>query len=332
ALGKLGDRASTPLVVRYLDDATARLRGAAAVALWRLADSTALVPLLRRHDDPDPEVRWRVLYALEKIPAPDQVVLVTALHVDDAEWRVRAHAARTLGRQRAARASPYLVQKLGDQEPAVVVEALRGLQTIADTTCGLCVSTIVEALGHPHPYVRLTAAQVLGERFAWVPIDSTARNAALDSLAVHLRDPDAATRAASGRALLARRGRLEGGLRALLSDSSVYVRAAMVEALARLDSATAVPLLSARLRADRPLLVRMTAAEALGALGARDLSVTLRAALGDTSVLFVASVAGALAALGDTLSLPELARAYAARAADADADARIAIRDALRRL
>jgi len=49
-------------------------------------------------------------------------------------------------------------------------------------------------------------------------------------------------------------------------------------------------------------------------------------------VLVVASCASALADLGDSASVPALTRAYAARARDADADARIAIRDALRAL
>jgi cyclophilin family peptidyl-prolyl cis-trans isomerase len=58
----------------------------------------------------------------------------------------------------------------------------------------------------------------------------------------------------------------------------------------------------------------------------------LRAGLADTSALFVASCAAALASLGDSASVPALARAWRERAGDADADARIAIRDALREL
>jgi len=46
----------------------------------------------------------------------------------------------------------------------------------------------------------------------------------------------------------------------------------------------------------------------------------------------VASAAGALAALEDRASIPALTQAYVRRARDADADARISIRDALRSL
>src|SRR5262249_10867283 len=58
----------------------------------------------------------------------------------------------------------------------------------------------------------------------------------------------------------------------------------------------------------------------------------LRAGMADTSTLFVASCAGALASLGDSASVPLLVRAWTRHADDADADARIAIRDALRDL
>jgi cyclophilin family peptidyl-prolyl cis-trans isomerase/HEAT repeat protein len=333
ALGKLGSRASTPLVAAYLRDPSPLLRGEAAVALWRIADSTALDPLLERHRDPDPEVRWRVLYALEKIVAPDRVVLIAALHLDDPEWLSRAYAARTMGRQKSPRATAYLIQALADPEPAVVVNAIRALQGIADTTCARCAGGLAVLLGHPHPYVRVTAATALGERFAWVAADSVAARGALDSLARHLADPDAATRGACAAALLRRRGAAAWPRVApLLSDSSVYARVAVMRALPSLPIAVAAAELLGLAGAGSPLLVRMTAAEVLGELRAPGAVAPLRAGLADTSLLYVASCAGALAALGDSASVASLARAYAARALDADADARISIRDALRDL
>ncbi len=333
ALGKLGGKASTLLVTGYLRDPSPVLRGEAAVALWRLADSTALDALIERHRDPDPEVRWRVLYALEKIVAPDRVVLVGALHLDDVEWPSRAQAARTMGRQKSPRATAYLLQKLDDPEVPVVVNVIRALQQTADSTCARCGGGLARLLAHPHPYVRVTAATALGERFVWVAADSATRRALSDSLRAHLSDPDAATRGACARALLAH---LQGGALAavepLLADSSAYARTAALRALASVPPAVAVPLLDPRLAPRTPLFERMTAAEVLGQIRWRAAAPTLRSGLADTAMLFVASCAGALADLGDSASVPALARAYAARAADADADARISIRDALRQL
>jgi len=347
ALGKLGDHAATPAVKRFLGSPEPRLRGEAAIALWRLADTTAIGALLARHSDPDPGVRWRVMYALEKVPAPDRVVLIAALHVDDPEWLTRAYAVRTLGRQKSPRATAYVLQKLDEPEIPVVVNSIRALQFIGDTTCSLCGRALTRLLSHPNPYVRVTAATALADRFALVAADSAVRRAALDSLAARLSDPDAATRGASARALLAWRGAAAwpqaGGL---LADSSVYARvgmlqgiAAMPEPLLRAEPAPLAEALGGALAPGLPLLERMTAAEALGGLIGRTRlapfvarRADLRAGLADTSLLYVASCASALGDAGDSASVALLTRAFAKRAADAEPDARISIRDALRAL
>jgi cyclophilin family peptidyl-prolyl cis-trans isomerase/HEAT repeat protein len=333
ALGKLGDKAATPRVAAFLSDGSPRLRGEAAISLWRLADSTALGALLARHNDPDPEVRWKVLYAMEKVVAPDRIVLIAALHLSDHEWVSRAYATRTIGRQKSIRGVAYLVDRLTDPEPAVIVNALRALQLVADSTCGSCAYHIARLMAHPDPYVRVSAATALGDRFAIVGGGETGRRAAFDSLKRHLADPDAATRGAAARALLIHRGAAAlADVRPVLEDPSIYARVAVLQTLSRLDSASVLPLLRARLGPTYPLFDRMTAAEALGALHTVSVAAELRGALADTSVLFVASVASALGDLGDRASIPALAQTYVSRGGDADADARISIRDALRTL
>ena len=347
ALGKLGDTAATPLVTRYLADTSPRLRGEAAMALWRLADSTAIGALIARHSDPDPGVRWRVLYALEKVPAPDRVVLIAALHLDDPEWLTRAYAVRTLGRQKSTRATAYVLQKLDDREVPVVVNAIRALQSIADSSCGLCGGALTRLLSHPHPYVRVTAATALADRFALAMADSSVRRAALDTLAARLGDTDAATRGASARALLAWRG-IEAWpqVRSLLADSSVYARVAllqgigaMADSLLRARPDRFADALAGALAPGLPLFQRMTAAEVLGALIGRTRLApftaqlpTLRAGIADSSLLYVASCASALGDARDTVSVVPLARAFVLRAGDAEPDARLSIRDALRAL
>ena len=253
ALGKLGDKAATPKITALLGDPAAALRREAAMALWRLADSTAIDSLLRHHADPDREVRWRVQYALEKIVAPDQIVPAVALHINDPEWLVRAYAARTLGRQKSARATPYLLQMLGDGTSAVVVNALRALQLVADSTCAACLPDIAQTLGHADPYVRVTAATALADRFAWVAADSALQGAVTDSLAGRLADPDPATRGAAARALIARTGvNAVAAVEPLLDDRSVYTRSAVLQALATLPAGRAAPLLTPRRRKPAP--------------------------------------------------------------------------------
>jgi len=334
ALGKVGAKAQTPVVVRALDDPLPAVRGAAAVALWRLADSTAVDALVAHDDDPDAGVRWRVLWALEKVPAADRVVLRAALHVGDPDATVRARAVRTIGRQKSARGTAYLFAALADADVGVVVEAIRALQQIADTATVAAGPALEHGLAHAHPYVRVTAATALGERFAWVAGDSAERVRLADALAARLADPDAATRGAAAKALLARRGAAALPLvRPLLADSVVYVRVAVLEGLRALpgdDDAAA--LLAGRLAPPATVFERATAADVLGERKDTSAAAALTAGLRDTSWLFAASCAGALGAIGDVSAVPRLLAAYAAHHGDTEPDARLAIVDALRTL
>src|SRR5262249_37794361 len=334
ALGKLGERAATQVVVHALDDPAQAVRAAAATALWRLADSTAVDALIAHDDDPSPEVRWRVLWAMEKIPAPGKIVLRAALHLDDPDVMVRARAARTIGREKHPRGTAYLLNLLGDPSEAVVVNAVRGLELIGDSTCSGCAPLLLRALGHKHPYVRVTVATALGDRFAWARADSAMRLRIADSLAAHLGDGDAATRAAAAKALIARRG-AEGfaRARALLDDSSSYVRVAVLEALRGLPrGGEPFEILKQHLSPPTGLFERSTAAEVLGDRRESGAEPLLRAGLADTSLLFVASCATGLAALGDTASARRMVATYAARAVDREPDAPLAVREALRSL
>jgi HEAT repeat protein/cyclophilin family peptidyl-prolyl cis-trans isomerase len=333
AIGKLADPASTAKLVRFLPDPAAPIRREAAMALWRIGDSTAVDHLLARRSDPDPTVRWRVIYALEKIVMPSKIVLQVALHLDDTDALVRAYAARTLGRQKSPRATAYVTQAVGDVDRNVGVNAIRALQFIADSTCATCLPTLTGALGHAHPYMRVTAATAMADRFAWVRADSAARANATKALEKALADSNAATRGAAARALIARDGeRALERVRPLLADTSLYTRTAVITALTLLPPATATPMLLERLSPAQPLFVRTTSLDALGTLKSREALEPVRAALEDTTLLVSASAAAALGEMGDSASVTALAAAYARRVRDADADARIAIRDALRQL
>ena len=335
ALGKLGDHAATPRVLKALGHFDAGMRGEAAVALWRLADSTAIDGLLAHHDDPDAEVRWRVQYALEKIVKPDRVVLVSALHLDDPEWLTRAYAVRTIGRQKSTRGTAYAAQRVSDPEVGVAVNAIRALVSIADSTCASCGPQLVTALGHPNPYVRVTAATALESRFAWVATRDTARRVAMrEALWKALEDRDPATRAQAARTLLVHGLRWPRGVAVttLLRDTSAVVRATVTRSLSLMPAVTAFPMLLGILKPDHSLLERMNAAEALGELHRTDIAFELRPSLADTSALFVSAVAGALAEMGDSASVPAIVAAFRKWAPRADPDARIALDDALRRL
>jgi cyclophilin family peptidyl-prolyl cis-trans isomerase/HEAT repeat protein len=341
SLGKLGDRAATAAVVPLLGSRSARLRGDAAVALWRLADTSAAGALLAHTGEPDPDVRWRVVYALEKLVLPARVVPALLPMLGDPDPLVRAHVARTLGRQKSAQATQALLATLADKDAAVVVNAVRALQSIADSTAGAQLPALRALAEHADPYVRVTAVTAMAERFAWTTAAHDDSNAAGRTLMLGLEDTDPATRAACGRALVLRFEREGLNLAGRLEhDRSPYTRAGWLDGLRALpDPDWAARRLEGGLDRGQPLIVRMTAAELTGVLGGRaphgalrPLLDTLRAGVGSSDVLFAAACAGALGDWGDTASVALLAETYARRGKDADADARQAIRDALRQL
>lgn len=342
ALGKLQDKAATPRVAAMLSASRPSLRATAAVALWRLADTTAIEPLVAQLSEQDPGVRWRVVYALEKTVSPARLVAAVSPLLADPDALVRAHAARTLGRQKSPLATAALVAACADADHPVVVNAVRALQSIADTTDAATLGALARLLGSRDPYVTVTAATALAEPFAWKAASAPARESARAALRAATRHDDAATRGAAARTLAMRFGADEREPWTMVANDerSVYARTGALDGLRAPAAVAMVPgALAAALGPDRELLERMTAADLAGAIYARDhapallpLLGVLRAGVDDANTLFAASCAGALGEWGDSASVPLLARAYAARGADADPDARQAIAGALAQL
>jgi len=347
ALGKLGDVAATPQILKALHVWSPAERLRACESLWRLADTTAAGAIIAEIPGArDPALRWRLTYALEKLPLPARVVPAVSPLLTDREPVVRAHAARTLGREKSPLATASLLGALDDADPAVVVNVIRALQLIADGSHPGTGARFARLLLHRDPYVRVTAASALADSFAWV--GSGADSAAIVAALRHgAEDSDFATRGAAGRALIVRL-KLSGldMARPLFADTSAYTRTAVIDGLRQMraedieqNPPRVVNALSGQYFNGTHTLVRMTAAEVAGQLIGKThrpeierLLEPLRAGVGDRNVLIAAAAAGALADAGDTASVPLLAKAYATRGHDADADARIGIRDALRQL
>jgi cyclophilin family peptidyl-prolyl cis-trans isomerase/HEAT repeat protein len=346
ALGKLGDKAATAKLLPFLGKGTFSRKERVCESLWRLADTSAVGTLIGNLGQKDAAVRWRVAYALEKLPVPARVVPAVTPLLRDPDPLVRAHAARTLGREKSPLATGALMAALDDGDAAVVVNAVRSLQGIGDGSVPGIGARLAKLLAHRDPYVRVTAATALADSFVWAL--AGADSMGLRSALIHgCDDADFATRGACGRTLIVRfhRSGLELA-RGLFADSSAYTRNAVMDGLRTLRAhdldetpPRAANALAGAFHTDGHRLVRMTAAEVagvlLGATHHKSLSpllADLRRGVGDADVLIAAACAGALADAGDTVSVPLLASAYATRGHDADADARIGIRDALRTL
>jgi HEAT repeat protein len=139
-------RGGGPAKLRALLGLTGRL-GAASNAL--------LVRELAHH--PDVEVRIAAVRTLGALPADQESIATCLAALSDAEWAVRALAARSLGRLGDTRAVPLLEADMGDPAYWVrhhVAEALGALDEAGD-------AALRRGLANANPFVRDMAAQVL---------------------------------------------------------------------------------------------------------------------------------------------------------------------------
>jgi peptidylprolyl isomerase len=327
ALGKVGDARGTPICVAALAARETELRREGALALWRIADPRAQRPLTDALRDPDPEVRWGAAYALEKMADTAAVVRAMASVVGDSSARVRAYAARTLGRMRSRLGTGLLLDLLEDPDLAVRVNAARSLGQIADSSA---VPQLLSHLADPHPYVRESAAAALGQIG-----DAMAAPAVREAGA----DPESGVRAATATTL----SRLLAGeearraLEPFLADRESYVRAQAASALGRLSDpeseADLVALLGGKLPGGGKAEARerAAAASALGERKAAGARSALVSALDSGDAALVASAAEALGAMGasDSATVAALEAAARASASPNEPDIAVGVLEAL---
>jgi cyclophilin family peptidyl-prolyl cis-trans isomerase/HEAT repeat protein len=223
ALGKIGDHAATGVVTAQLTSGDAELSREAAIACWKLQDSTTAPFLAQGAKSEDALTRAFCAYAMERAAMPEITIKPLTMLVSDPNLTVRAYAARALGRQRSPLALEPLLRAASDKDFRVRVSAQRALGTRADSTA---LPQVLGGLLDPEPSVRETAAaaaQALRSRDAAVALRKA------------LADPDPAVRLASARALAGLLGDdAWGDLKGMLVDSERWVRAGVLETLAGL--------------------------------------------------------------------------------------------------
>ena len=133
---------------------------------WRLGPDARPDPLLRFLDDTVRLVRWRALYSLGRLRAPNAANhLVAALRDEDPAARVVAVRALTREYALSAKLGPatvagLLVRAIDDDDPGVRVNALRSLGSYHDSTFS---SAAASRVVDPDPNVRVQACASLGE-------------------------------------------------------------------------------------------------------------------------------------------------------------------------
>lgn len=228
ALGKIGDKSATGIVTSFLTHPESDLACEAAIACWRLADSTAVPMLVEATKRPDPWRRAFIAYALERTPMPPVTVNALTRIASDSAVVVRAYAARALGRQRSKDALGPLATLARDPAVPVRICAVRALGVLADSSA---LPQVLAAITDTDPHVRETAADALG---------ALRTRDGVPALTKALGDPDGGVRLAAGRALATVAPDVAAGaLLPLAADSERWVRAGILDPLGRVPGESA---------------------------------------------------------------------------------------------
>jgi HEAT repeat protein len=200
----------------------------------------------------------RSFYSVDQIVSMGPPAAPYLLEVlEDSNFKVRAFAARVLGRIGETRAVPPLIDLLSDYNQPVRTDAARALGRIGETSA---VPHLIETLGDKNENVRAAATRALGR---------IGHNAVNEMLAA-LEDDSVWVRAAAAEALGESqvRSAVPDLVEHLRKDSS-KVRTAAALALGRIgDPVALTPLMEAfHDEADKFSITRKPAAEALGLLG-----------------------------------------------------------------
>ncbi|HXV14129.1 MAG TPA: HEAT repeat domain-containing protein [Candidatus Krumholzibacteria bacterium] len=303
ALGKLGgDEAIAALDAMQRDFATS-VRADAALALARTPDPNAANALLLAVHDPDPSVMWRAAYALEKqTPMPRSCTAIQPLLEND-DPLVRAYAVRSLGKLQCKQAGKPLASLLKDADLRVVVNAARALGEIKDKGAVHPLAQIIA--DHESHHARAAAAEALGK------IDDENGK---DALAQGLLDTSAMVRINSIRALAEVLGEnAEMFCDQMRRDGSRLVRAEAIRSYGTAGLAKRASQIDEIARTDKDPLMRAAAIEALAKLKDAKVAPLLVPALRDAD--FTVATA-AVVAIGDQqykAAVPALMDAYRAR-------------------
>lgn len=304
-------------LAKFVTAEQAAVRARAARALGRLRTSSALAPLEKLAADPDPTVRFEAAFALGQTPGAGHAILDRlALERDP---KVRATLCEALGKKGDAEAIPVLLAALRERPPAfrapelapaaAVALGRMAMRRVAGVDDPEVVALLLEQLGRLDVHTRQSAAFALGriapaqlsadlsDRLFAAAADQPdpvaqaflvrattrldAREAQAALYARTAADPDSGVRIATARAAA-----ITGwtGLTRLLSDPSIAVRRAAIEAVGRIPAldrkALLAPIVAAGDQEDAARAFReqhdprlVLAADALAALCGADLVV-----------------------------------------------------------
>jgi HEAT repeat protein len=178
ALGALGGKEAVPAIAQLLKSGDSNLRMTAAQALGHARSRLAIPNLIQLFDDDDEIVACAAMAAVEEIagineysssgfPLTPELALGLKNGMKDSRWRVRAAAAETVGKLRAAEALDGLRALLDDADGFVVKSTLRALRTLKASP----EPARLLAVAKRHPALR---EEVMGLLLSWGTADAAA--------------------------------------------------------------------------------------------------------------------------------------------------------------
>ncbi len=319
AIGYLAAKAGAPTIARALMAPRESERRAAALAAARIRSRSLTSPLTAHADDPRPEMRWRVAYALGKVGDPAGAPALRNLALDRDEM-VRMTAARAIAEVGDSVSVPLLGKMLHDPAWRVRVNALHALGLLAARGQAPAVRPL---LADPSAQVRWETALTLG-----LLADSTSVGPLTRALS------DSATGVVQGAAIALLTIQGERAIATVAPQMDLlpgFLRSGLLEALGKVPGPMALETLLARARdgSDPP-----EAAGAVSGLAQRRADSTrvvpaLKSLLGARDFTVASSAADALGQLGDSASVPLLASLLGRFGTSQDADVRASAASAL---
>ncbi|HMI32051.1 MAG TPA: HEAT repeat domain-containing protein, partial [Candidatus Limnocylindrales bacterium] len=325
ALGYMGAQAAAPSIVRALDAKREPERWAAALAAARIKSRSLISPLTAHAEDPRTEMRWRVAYALGRIQDRAGSPALRNLARDKTE-QVRMFAARSLGEIADSASADILAGLLRDSAWRVRVNAAQALGVLGARGKAGAVRAL---LGDASPHVRWEAALTLGALMDTASVAPLTR--ALS---------DSSTGVVQGAAIALLQIQGEQAMAAVAPQLDLlpgFMRSGLVEALGKVRGPMALQTLLARAGdpTDPPEATGAISGLAQRRADSTVVAVSLRGLLPPSAntpqrdFTVVSSAAEALGQLGDSASVPALARLLGRVGTTEDADVRASAASAL---